>query len=394
MKNLSLFKIIVFYLMLGITGLLVTESLLTWNSMEKMNREVQQFSFYKELLFLFFAAFTLYFSISFYKKSHLVTELNYQKLFNGSSLPMYVMAKESFKILVVNEAMIKLYGYTEHEFLKMTAFDIRPEEEHDRIRHFLNKYGESSSESGTWVHRKKNGELFTVQITFHSVPLMKEDTYLVMVTDISKSINDEKQINDLLHLYETVNKATNDVIWDYDLAKNRLHWKQGYYDTYGYADESATNSFWAMQKVHVDDRARVKEGFEKAVANRQQEWVLEYRYICADGSFKYIRDKGYTIFDQDGQPVRMIGAMQNIDEQKKYEQKLLSQNEQLKEIAWINSHQVRRPLSNILGLINLIRDSADLEEDIMELMNLLAVSSKELDDAVILINRQTIEGNG
>lgn len=380
--------------MLGITAMLVIESVLAWGPIEKMNREIHRFSFYKELLFLFFAAFTLYFSISFYKKSHLVTELSYQKLFNGSSLPMYVMAKESFKILVVNKAMVKLYGYTESEFLKMTAFDIRPKEEHDRIRDFLSKYGESVNESGTWLHRKKNGELFSVQITFHSVPLMKQQTYLVMVTDISKSINDEKQINDLLHLYETVNKATNDVIWDYDLVKNRLHWKQGYYDTYGYDDESATNSFWAMQKVHPDDRDRVKGGFENAVANKQKEWVLEYRYICADGSFKHIRDKGYTIFDQDGQPVRMIGAMQNIDEQKRYEQKLLSQNEQLKEIAWINSHQVRRPLSNILGLINLIRDSADLEEDIMELMNLLAVSSKELDDAVILINRQTIEGKG
>lgn len=380
--------------MLGITVLLIIESPLTWSSIGKMDREIQKFSFYKELLFLIFAAFTLYFSISFYKRSYRSNELNYQKLFNGSSLPMYVMAKKDFKILMVNKAMVKLYGYTENEFLKMTAFDIRPAGEHDRIKDFLDKYGESVNESGTWVHRKKSGEEFTVQITFHSVPLMKEETYFVMITDISKSINDEKQINDLLHLYETVNKATNDVIWDYDLVQNRLNWKQGYYETYGYADESATNSFWAMQKVHIDDRERVKKGFESALANKQQDWVLEYRYICADGSFKYIRDKGYTIFDQNGEPVRMIGAMQNIDEQKRYEQKLLSQNEQLKEIAWINSHQVRRPLSNILGLINLIRDSADLEEEIQELMNLLAVSSKELDDAVILINRQTIEGNG
>ena len=392
MKNLSLFKIVIFYLMLGIIVLLVTESVINLLALEKLNPGVKRFLLYRDLLFLAVAAIILYCSVRFYTKSYRTTELNYQKLFNGSPLPMYVMARGSLKILAVNEAMSKLYGYTEDEFLHMTALNIRPAEEWGKIRAFLSNFGEPVNDSGRWLHQKKNGDLFYVQITLYSVPLTRQDAYLVMVTDLDKSISDEKKISDLLGLYETVNKATNDVIWDYDLVNDRLKWMHGYYEKYGYSAEHSTSSFWAMKKIHPDDREWVQREFLAVLENKRNDWSAEYRYICADGCVKFVRDKGYVIFNENDEPFRMIGAMQDIDEQKRFEQQLLDQNEQLKEIAWINSHEVRRPLSNILGLINLIRNYAYQDQEMLELIELLEKSSKELDSAVILINRQTMDG--
>jgi PAS domain S-box-containing protein len=326
-----------------------------------------------------------------FKRIRFGNGFNYQQLFIGSPLPMYVMTKDTLQFLAVNDAMVKLYGYTEAEFLTMTAFDIRPEEERERVKEFLDEFGEHTNESGRWLHQKKNGDKFFVQITFHYVPSIKKGAYLVMITDIDKSLNDEKRINDLLHLYETVNKTTNDVIWDYQITTDKLTWMQGYFETFGYTKESSPNSFWAMQKIHEDDRDRVQEEFKQVLESRGKDWLSEYRYICADGAVKFVRDRGYMIFDQQAEPVRMIGALQDIDKQKRFEQQLLSQNERLKEIAWIHSHQVRRPLSNILGLIELIRAAAVEDSELAELIGLLAVSSKELDDAVILINREAME---
>jgi len=393
MKKLSLFKIIVFYLMIGILALEVIDSIIDWSSGNILNKDVVKLYLYKDLAFLVAAAVVIYFSVSYYKKNYQTTELNYQKLFAGSPLPMYIMAKGSLKILAVNDAMVKLYGYSAAEFLRMTSYDIRPEAERKRIKDFLLQYGETVNDSGSWLHQKKNGECFFVKVNFHVIPSLKEDAYLVMVTDIDKSINDEKKIKDLIHLYETVNRATNDVIWDYNLVEDKLNWMQGYYETYGYTKESSPNIFWGMQKIHADDRERVHLSFKEVLYHKQTDWVAEYRYICADGSLKYVRDRGYVIFDEHGVPIRMIGAIQDIDRQKRFEQQLLQQNEQLKEIAWINSHQVRRPLSNILGLIDLIKDSSAKHEDIIEYIELLSVSSKELDEAVVLINRQTLDGN-
>ena len=391
MKNLSLLKIIVFYLSLGCIALLVGHGLINWTSIVLKYEVLLNSHILLDLILMVIGALILFFTIRFYQKNQEATELNYQRLFNSSPLPIYVVAKSNFKILSVNTAMTKLYGYTLDEFSEMTTLDIRPEQEHQRIRDLMNHCRETDLESEVWLHRKKNGECFYVKITFHRIPLLKDGAYLVMVLDIDKSIKDEKKINDLLHLYEMVNHATNDVIWDYDFVSDQVKWMQGYNETYGYSKDSSHDIFRAMEKIHPDDRLSVMESFQKILTDKQKYFFAEYRYMCADGSFKYIRDRGYAIFDQCGEPVRMIGAMQDIDKQKKYEQQLLSQNEQLKEIAWLNSHQVRRPLSNILALISLIKDSP-VNQDVLELINFLAISSKELDDAVIMINKQTMEG--
>lgn len=390
MRNLSLFRIIFFYLAIGIAFLLIGNSFIELPFLEPMYRTAERFHVFKDLFFLITAAIIIYFSVRIYQKNHETSQLNYQKLFNGCPLPMYIMATESLKILAVNDAMIKLYGYTEAEFVKMTTLDIRPEEERPRILEFL-KDCKGLSTSGTWIHLKKNGDLFYVEVTFHALPLAREDTYLVMITDIDKSLNDERKINDLLHLYETVNKATHDVIWDYDLKADKLSWMQGYDEIYGYTNNVLLNNFWAMPKVHEEDRLWVIEAFRNIVTEKQKQWFIEYRYKCADGSSKHVRDRGYMIFDANDNPVRMIGALQDIDKQKRYEEQLLNQNDQLKEIAWLNSHQVRRPLSNIMGLINLIKDPENRREDILQFVELLAQSSAELDNAVILINKQTME---
>jgi len=391
MLRTPVLKAIIFYSVLGFIILLIGSRIVDWIFLREISEDLKLSSLLKELVLLAAIAFVTYFSIQFYQKHQQVKAINYQTLFNGNPNAIYVMEKQSLKILAVNEPMCKLYGYTEKEFLSMSALDIRPVEEHSRIKEFLAHFAELTSESGKWLHQKKNGECFYVQITFHAVSLLEKDTYLVMVTDISKSINDEKKINDLLLLYETVNKATNDVIWDYDLIADQLNWMQGYREIYGHEDDPATDSFWKMSNVHKDDRKGTIDFFTNVLINREKSWFAEYRYVCADGTVKHIADRGYLIFNAEGEPVRMIGAMQDVSNQKRYAQQLLNQNDQLREIAWINSHEVRRPLSNILGLVNLIKNSSTDREEVLQLIDLLDTSAKELDNAVVMINRQTME---
>lgn len=392
MRKLSLFKIIVFYLAMGAAIIFVSNSFIVLSFLKMADKTGLKFNLIKEFLFLITAAVFTYFSIRFYKKNYEDTRLNYQKIFINCPLPMYIMDRGNYKILAVNEAMCRLYGYSEQEFIRMDTFDIRPPDEHKRMLEYLERCTGGETESGIWKHLKKNGDVFYVNVNFHTIPLLKENAYLVMITDIDKSLSDERRINDLLHLYETVNKATHDVIWDYDLLADRLNWMQGYHEIYGYKDNVGLTNFWEMPKVHGDDRPLIVAAFRKILAEKQKEWFMEYKYFCADGGVKYVRDRGYMIFDEAGEPVRMIGALQDIDKQKNYEQQLLSQNDQLKEIAWLNSHQVRRPLSNIMGLISLIKEPSNAQEEILQFVDLLAVSAKELDNAVILINRQTMEG--
>jgi PAS domain S-box-containing protein len=349
---------------------------------------LHQTSLERTIVLMLVILFLLGVSVWFYFKSVNTATLSYQNLFNGSPIAIYIMAKGSLKILNVNKAMIKLYGYTEKEFLKMTALDIRPKEDHESFKQYVLKEKEPD-ESGIALHQNKNGEKFYVRFNFHNIPLVKEDAILVMITDIDENLKNERRINELLNLYEAVNQATHDVIWDYDLPARKITWMQGFEELYGYTEENRPRDFNALTYVYHEDRATVKHYFGELMATKQKDWLLDYRFMCANGEVKYVRDRGLVVFNKAGEPIRLIGAMQDIDKQKRYEQQLLNRNEQLEEIAWINSHEVRRPLSNIIALAKLIKEYPNPSDEMSTLIDHLYNSSQELDNAVNLINKRT-----
>jgi light-regulated signal transduction histidine kinase (bacteriophytochrome) len=65
------------------------------------------------------------------------------------------------------------------------------------------------------------------------------------------------------------------------------------------------------------------------------------------------------------------------------------QNQQLKEIAFIHSHELRRPLSSIMGLVYLIKRKKQLDQEAIELIEKLEFSSNELDKVIHYIVSMT-----
>ena len=68
------------------------------------------------------------------EKELIDSEKRYSDLFQLSPIPKWVFDMDTFKFLAVNKAAVKHYGYSLKEFLKMTIFDIRPEEEFERTK--------------------------------------------------------------------------------------------------------------------------------------------------------------------------------------------------------------------------------------------------------------------
>ena len=58
------------------------------------------------------------------------------------------------------------------------------------------------------------------------------------------------------------------------------------------------------------------------IEQKTEKWQDQYRFKCADGSYKYVLDRGFILKDETGKSVRMIGAIQDITKQKEEEQRL------------------------------------------------------------------------
>jgi PAS domain S-box-containing protein len=236
-------------------------------------------------------------------------------------------------------------------------------------------------------------DLIFLLISISSIVLIIKNRYsrlLLAEQSVNRQLsNSKKQLSKLLQDYNFVNKATNDCIWDYDILKDELRWVSGYLELFGYQDGSMIkDSFRSMQMIHPDDRDKTIRLFQELLKSKEQKWNAEYRYLCSDGSYKFVKDRGYLILNEAHEPIRMVGAIQDIHQVKIYQQQLELQNEKLKEIAWLNSHEIRRPLSNITGVMPLIKDSLDDRDSLLQLISMLEISTEDLEQSIQKVNAQ------
>lgn len=130
--------------------------------------------------------------------------------------------------------------------------------------------------------------------------------------------------------YRLAAKATNDAIWDWDLAANRVEWNEAVRVLFGYtADQVIPTADWWVANIHPDDRARVERDIQQVINGDRDQWTAEYRFRRSDGTFADVFDRGHVFRDQNGEAVRMIGAMFDLSERKRAEDRLRELNETL-----------------------------------------------------------------
>ena len=184
---------------------------------------LQQFfeiSVIKGFLFIFFTSALLYFLISFQNKEILQqhnvigeTEKRYMLLFESNPIPMWVYDLQTFKFILVNNAAVETYGYSKEEFLSMNIFDIRPKEDHKLLNEDLKKdQNIRYTFSGKWRHKRKNGEIFFVEINSHPIIYKDRKAKLVMASDITKRVETEEEIKAVVsELNNFVYRASHDI---------------------------------------------------------------------------------------------------------------------------------------------------------------------------------------
>jgi len=193
--------------------------------------------------------------------------------------------------------------------------------------------------------------------------------------------------------YAMATMATNDAIYEWDKAKNTTFWNDNVFQLFGFPiptiNESCT---WWEDHIHPDDRERITNSLDTAFAEKKIAWYGEYRYMCQDGSSKYVNDSAFIQYNKDDKnAINMIGAIQDINELKQKELSVTRQNTQLKKIAQISSHELRGPVSSILGLTSLFDKANTSNLDNKQIIAYLELAAKELDQVVHTIVAKTLE---
>ena len=123
--------------------------------------------------------------------------------------------------------------------------------------------------------------------------------------------------------YDIVAKATSDTIWDWKIDNDTFIWNKGIQGVFGYKKEDVgKGSNWWFERIHPEDSLKMSVRLYSFLDYKTDKWQDEYRFQCADGSYKYVIDKGFLVKNKEGKIIRMIGAIQDVTKQKEEEQRL------------------------------------------------------------------------
>ncbi|QJD97634.1 PAS domain S-box protein [Mucilaginibacter robiniae] len=340
-----------------------------------------------------------------------------------------------------------------------------------------------------------------------------EDGIVVYYNDISERKERDLQLKHALERYNIVAKATQDVIYEYDVEQGTVCYNTSLahliQDTTGGIGNNIED--W-RSLIHPEDVQAVVQTQKQIIQQGDTNWGCEYRINCGEGTYKYIFDQGYFMYNEDGKPVKLIGAVKDIDaikraneenrrlaeiitkvnnmivvtdtnqritwvnkafedytgykfeqvvghepklflggdkipaktieyiverrkkletftldimhhlktgttqwvnieytplfnncgmhtgyiavhknitERKEKEERIKQQNKMLQEIAWLSSHEIRKPVASILGLSNLINEVQTVEEK-EEVIQLVQQCAQDLDQVVHHITNEVI----
>lgn len=153
------------------------------------------------------------------------------------------------------------------------------------------------------------------------VVLTKNDNRNNLIFERLKATNEE--IKESNERYDIVAKATSDTIWDWKIQEDDFIWNKGIQGVFGYKkEEVGKTSKWWFDRIHPEDSIKMSIKLYSFIEQKTEKWQDEYRFKCADGSYKYVFDRGFLVKDEDGNAIRMIGAIQDVTKQKEEEQRL------------------------------------------------------------------------
>ncbi|GAB4512852.1 MAG: hypothetical protein OHK0046_12980 [Anaerolineae bacterium] len=171
---------------------------------------------------------------------------------------------------------------------------------------------------------------------------------------------------------------------------------QAFHDITGFTFMEMDENGWEML-IHPEDRPLGVRRFENLLAGKVD--VTEFRIVTKSGQIRWLRDHGHPVVDEKtGRVVHIYGAAQDITERKRYEEELehharelQERNEELDAFAYTVAHDLKNPISSMMGFASLIQSYYDRmpDDQILEYLDLIMEGGyklKSIINALLLLS--------
>jgi len=231
-----------------------------------------------------------------------------QFCFDKASIGIYRIGYDG-QILDVNEKACRNLGYTREALLKLTIFDIDPDHSPQRYTELIDRLRTIQTHMVETRHRRKNGEIFPVQIRINLTQYEDQEFIVAFEEDITERIKWQRDLEESEQRYRSLFDEAPMMYVVTDVSADDLYIQNVnnmFLETLGYDRDEVVGT--PISRYYTDDSKKkmLDTGYKAALSGGQQS--VERELLTRDNKIVHSLLRTLPDYDSDGR-VTSIRAM-------------------------------------------------------------------------------------
>ncbi|OKY77093.1 MAG: Signal transduction histidine kinase with PAS and PocR sensory domain, partial [Candidatus Methanohalarchaeum thermophilum] len=310
----------------------------------------------------------------------------FQEIFNNANDAIYLhdLTEEGMpsEFIEVNDVACEMLGYSREEFLEMSPRDIDSSEKADEVPEVMEKLFNEGDVRFEMKHQAKDGTKIPVEINSHLLELEDEKRVLSVARDISERKKREEKLKKNEKRLKGSQRVANVGSWEIDLDTGELTWSDETYRIFGLPIGEPVTYDEFLEFIHPEDRDYVDKEWNEALETG--EYDIDHR-IVVDDEIKWVHEKADIIFNDDGEPIRVVGSVQDITERKKRKER-----EEL--LHSLLRHDVQNKAQVVEGYLELLKEDPEGNKEYVDKALKAAKESEDIIEKVRTLRKIEKEG--
>lgn len=365
------------YLFAGIIWIGLSDALLFFlgDKFDLSSNSINTLSQWKGFFYVSLTTFLLYYLIKRKTRSSDFVKNDFRRLFHDNPNPMYIFEINSLNILLANKAAESQYGYSINELSRLNLNDLRPDSEDVKLQIHLKNLNEEFADSGEWLHKDKFGNYFYVNIYSHKTLYKGLECRIVNAINVNKKIlaelereNFEKALDkaalvSITNITGNIEEVNNEFCRISGYTRNELIGQPIEILESGYHSLKLWNDMWQ----------KIKSG---------EIWRADIKNKNKYGGFYWTDMVVSPIKNHKGEVYKFMSISYDITEKKNLEINQQQLLDDFTDYAFQTSHELRGPLTSMMGLTSLF----DKYEDPAYLVEKLKATAEQMDVVIRKMN--------
>ncbi len=260
-------------------------------------------------------------------------EKHFRNMIMQSPIPMTILKGKKFIIESANKAMFQnVWRKSESDVIGKSILEVFPELNNQKYPKLLRKVfttGKAHSEKESIAYVEGDDGIKKFFLDFEYAPLFEPNGntsgIMITVNDVTDNVEDRKKVEEAEERLRLALEATGISIWELDTENEHIIYSPRLAEIFGHHPSKKITHAQMRRQVHPKDVSEIVEkAYDEAMINGIYKY--EARLIKPDNSISWIRTQGKVFFDENKKPVKIIGTLRDITEEKKYQQ-VLQENE-------------------------------------------------------------------